>query len=401
MNKTLKSLSFLVVALILVGVAFVGGVAWGFQSRAETAPAEVNLDDFWRVWNLLDERFVSSATSSAAVTNEQKLWGAISGLVDSFDDPYTVFLPPEENKSFKEEVSGRFGGVGMEVGARDRMLTIIAPLPGTPAAAAGLKAGDKILSIDGQAAAEMSVSEAISKIRGDIGTKVKLSILRGASSADQTTFDVTLTRARIEVPTMETELLPEKIFLIKLFNFGGTSERQFRTALSEFVRSKTDKLILDLRGNPGGYLDAAVDIASWFLPADQVVVREERRDGESKVYKSDDRGLFNDKLKMVVLVDEGSASASEILAGALREHGVATLIGTKTFGKGSVQELVPISSDTALKVTVARWLTPKGISISHDGLDPDMVVEAATSTADSAPDRPLEAAIDFLLGRKR
>ena len=200
---------------------------------------------------------------------------------------------------------------------------------------------------------------------------------------------------------METELLPEKIFLIKLFNFGGTSERQFRTALSEFVRSKTDKLILDLRGNPGGYLDAAVDIASWFLPADQVVVREERRDGESKVYKSDDRGLFNEKLKMVVLVDGGSASASEILAGALREHGVATLIGTKTFGKGSVQELVPISSDTALKVTVARWLTPKGISISHDGLDPDIVVEAATSTADSAPDRPLEAAIDFLLGRKR
>lgn len=414
MSKFSRLFGALVIGGGIVAGAFFGGAAYGYQNRSDIdlvselankeldKPSEVDFNSFWKVWRLINERYVpvGATTTSLTVGADEKVWGAIEGLVDSLGDPYTVFMPPQENKMFEEEVSGKFGGVGMEVGVRDQSLTIVTPLPNTPAAEAGLKTGDRIMAIDGTNTAKMSVNEAVALIRGEIGSKVALTIMRQAEGDDRETFDVTLTRARIEVPTLDHRLLADNIYLIKLYNFSGTSDRQFRTALQSFVKAKTDKLILDLRGNPGGYLESAVSISSWFLPKGEVIVREERRDGEEeKLYKSSGGNLFNDKLKMAILVDGGSASASEIVAGALREHGIATLIGEQTFGKGSVQELIPITNETSLKVTVARWLTPQGLSISDGGLKPDIEVKTATSS-DPSVDVQLEAAAKFLKTKK-
>jgi len=420
MPATTKKVIIILLVAFSVLLAFVLGVTLGYQGRPEVAqitdllnkeenlPAKVDFAPFWKAWQLIDDKFVdanattsSEASASATSTDriQKRVWGSISGLVDSLDDPYTTFLPPVENKMFNEEISGNFGGVGMEVGSREGVLTVIAPLKNTPADKAGIKAGDKIMGIDGKVVARMPVSEAIALIRGEVGTKVTIKIFRGDKNEPH---EFVLIRAQINVPTIETKVLPGKVFLIKYYNFGGTSAELFRGALREFVDSNSDKLIIDLRGNPGGYLDAAVDTASWFLPIGKVVAIEERgADQEKKFYRSRGYDIFTDKLKLVILIDGGSASASEILAGALREHGKATLVGEKTFGKGSVQELISVTPDTSLKVTVARWLTPNGISISHNGLDPDVEVKEEQENKDTAKDKQIVKAIEVLSAMKR
>jgi carboxyl-terminal processing protease len=375
-------------------VAFVGGAIFSDSGllKAESATVYLNqtaadagsvdLSSFWRVWKLINDRYVSStATSSVALTDEEKVWGAIGGLVDSLEDPYSSFMPPEENKMFNEEISGNFGGVGMEIGVRDKVLTVISPLPNTPAKKAGILSGDKILEIDGRSTMDMSSTEAIKFIRGPAGTTVSLTLLRG-EEAKTRVFKVV--RANIEIPTIESVNLPGKITQIKLFNFSANAAELFKKALKDFAQSGNTGLILDLRGNPGGYLDAAIDVASWFLPEGTPVVTERRGESDTeRIYRSYGYKAFTKNPKMVVLVDEGSASASEIVAGALREHGIAKLVGEQTFGKGSVQELFSISKNTSLKLTVARWFTPKGVSISQNGLKPDIEVKiggVATST---------------------
>ncbi len=387
----------LLVILLVAGLAgaFVSGLYLGYSNqlainkidelinKEEGQPATVDFAPFWRAWGVIDEKYVNgnaaTTTSSSTTTNsstaatEKRVWGAITGLVDSLDDPYSVFLPPTEKKSFEEEIQGNFGGVGIELGVRDRALHVISALPETPAMRAGMKSGDVIMAINDESTATLDIGKAIARIRGEVGTKVKLTIKREGEKED---IDFNLTRAVINIPTIETEMLPGRVFVIRLFNFGATSQDLFRQALREFAQAKTDKLIIDLRGNPGGYLEAAVGIASWFLPVDKTVAIESRSSGEEpKIYKSRGYNVFTGDLKLVILVDRGSASASEILAGALSEHGKATLVGEKTFGKGSVQELIPITNDTSLKITVARWLTPKGISISHEGLTPTVLVK--------------------------
>ena len=404
MTATTKKITIILLVAVIVLLAFVLGITLGYENRTATAPIQVDLSTFWKTWQLIDEKFIdtnatTTATTTAANQTQERVWGAISGLVDSLGDPYTTFFPPLENKMFEEEISGNFGGVGMEVGSRDGVLTVIAPLKGTPADLAGIKAGDKIIEIDGKAVAKMSVNEAISLIRGEIGTRVAIKVFRGEKNEPH---EFVLTRAQIKVPTIETKLLPNQIFLIKYYNFGATSPELFRGALREFVDAKTDKLIIDLRGNPGGYLEAAVDTASWFLPLGKVVAIEERGAGKDReFYRSRGYDIFTDKLKMVILVDGGSASASEILAGALHEYGKATLVGEKTFGKGSVQELISVTPDTSLKVTVARWLTPNGISISHNGLGPDVVVKEAEENSNASEDKQLAKAILVIQSMKK
>lgn len=390
-----KSLRYLVPVLALV-LAFAGGMVFSahsqlgaqsgllYTSEAAVEEQPVDLAAFWRVWKLINDRYVPSVavtSTSTPITNQEKIWGAIGGLVDSLEDPYSSFMPPAENKLFAEEISGNFGGVGMEIGLRDKILTVVAPLPNTPAKQAGILAGDKILDIDGHSTVKMSTNEAIKLIRGPAGTTVTMTILRGE---EQETRVFKLKRANIEIPTIELVSLPGKITQIKLFNFSATAPAMFKQALKEFVGSGNTGLILDLRGNPGGYMDAAVDVASYFLPEGTPVVIERRGEGsQEQIYRSYGYKLFNRLPKMAILVDEGSASASEIVAGALREHGVAKLVGEQTFGKGSVQELFNISKDTSLKLTIARWYTPKGVSISQNGLKPDIEIKiegAATST---------------------
>jgi carboxyl-terminal processing protease len=356
-------------------------------------PEDVNFSLFWKAWDVLEEKHVPTH-NEGTTTNEQKVYGAIKGLAAAYGDPYTTFFPPVENEAFQTEIAGNFEGVGMEVGIKDNIITVIAPLKGTPAANAGIKSGDRIVSINGTTTADMTVEEAVKLIRGKKGNVVTFSLFRDGDTAPH---EVKVTRDVINIPTLETEKRSDGIFVIRLFSFTQNSSQLFQTALQEFVESNSSKLILDLRGNPGGYLDSAVEMASWFLPKDALVVKEDSGGrGDDKEYKSYGQNIFNENLKMVILVDGGSASASEILAGALSEHGVAELVGSQTFGKGSVQELVPLTKDTSLKITIARWLTPKGVSISDQGLKPDFVVPFTQEDANKKIDPQLNKAVEIL-----
>ncbi len=417
-NTFLSKVGISIVALALIGGSFFFGTYVGIQSHADAGdqafasaselgkPADVDFTIFWKAWNTLNEKYVkthglatstlnattTSATSSS-VSNQDRVYGAIKGMTESLGDPYTVFFPPQQSKDFEDEISGNFEGVGMEVGVKDNMLTVISAIKGTPAFRAGLQPGDKILKINDTITSGLSIDEAIKLIKGPKGTTVIFTIGRGKDSPIQ----IKVVRDVIDIPTIETTLRPDGVFVIKLFTFTSQSPSLFRNALREFVLSKSNKLVLDLRGNPGGYLDAAVDIASWFLPNGKAVVRESFGPGKEEVV-SRSRGydIFNSNLKFVILMNGGSASASEILAGALSEYGKAQLVGTKSFGKGSVQELIKITPDTALKVTIARWLTPNGISISEGGLKPDVTVELTEADFKAGKDPQLEKAVEMV-----
>jgi len=403
-NFLRKGIWSVLVALLCLGGAFYAGYAAG--NHGKVLPVEgvyninpdtnesVDFSPFWKAWDTINQKFVPTSTTSEAMTDQDRVWGAISGLAASLGDPYTVFFPPAESAIFQGDISGNFEGVGMEIGVQNDTLTVIAPLKGTPAEKAGIKAGDKIITIDGTSTASMSSDEAVKIIRGASGTVVSFGILRGTST---TPLTIKVTRGTIDVPTVKTSELPGGIYKIDLYSFTATSPSLFRNALRSFVSSGDNKLILDLRGNPGGYLDAAIDMASWFLPAGKTVVREDFGGKQAEqVYKSKGYNIFSDKLKLVILVDGGSASASEILAGALSENGVAKLVGEKTYGKGSVQELVNITPDTSLKVTIARWLTPNGLSISQNGLNPDYVVPFTEADAAAGKDPQLDKAVEIL-----
>lgn len=391
-------------AILLATGAFFSGMQFGsggnmqaslgnlFNSTAQPDES-VDMSEFWQVWNLLDDKFVSSSTTDP-VSDEDRVRGAIEGLVNAYEDPYTVFLPPEDASKFEEDISGNFSGVGMEVGIREGVVSVIAPLPDTPAERAGVRAGDLIIRIDGISTERMSIDEAVSLIRGEAGTTVTLTVLR---EGNDEFLEIPIVRDTISIPTIETEVQGD-VFIIRLYSFNALAEAEMQRALREYIASGTHKMILDLRGNPGGYLQSAVSIASYFLPTGKVVVRESFGEGEEEqLYRSTGKTLRNfAPQKMAILVDGGSASASEILAGALQEHGVATLVGQQTFGKGSVQELLRIGSGSSLKVTVARWLTPEGTSISEGGLTPDVVVEITPEQITAGEDPQLDAALEVV-----
>lgn len=397
----LKRIAPLILPTIVLFAVFSIGIYLGFENRpwiervyslsnkGQPINIKTDFEPFWKTWMILNDKFVSSATST---TDQERVWGAIQGMTNSLGDPYTVFLPPEETTVFQEDISGGFEGVGMEIGIRDRALTVVSPLKDSPAYKAGILPGDKILKIDGMPSIDLPVEKAVKLIRGKGGTEVKLTIGRNGKEP----FLIGIVRGPIIIPAIDTEFKDE-VFIIKLFNFSAVTPNLFREALRGFIESGTDKLILDLRGNPGGYLEAAVDMASWFLPAGKVIVREDfGGKADEIVYRSKGYNIFTDQLKFVILVNNGSASASEILAGALREHGKAIVVGSKTFGKGSVQELINITSDSSLKVTIARWLTPKGNSISDGGLKPDIEIDLKPDDVKNGRDPQLAKAIEAL-----
>ena len=410
--KQTKNLLGIGLALLLAAAAFFSGVQMGTAdvgdvqleaglfslfSRTPIPNEEVQLGEFWRVWNLLEEKFVASS-STDPLSQEARLQGAIQGLVQSYDDPYTVFMPPVDAAEFDETISGNFGGVGMEVGLRDGVITVIAPLPDTPAEQSGIVAADIIAKIDDTSTKDMSISEAVKLIRGEKGTDVVLTIFR---EGEMELLEISVTRDTIVIPTVKTEM-KDDVFIISLYSFNALAEEKMQDALKEYTKSGTRKLVLDLRGNPGGFLQSAVSIGSYFLDAGEVIVRENFGDGSAEeLYRSQGRtlGKFAPE-EMIVLIDGGSASASEILAGALSQHGVAILMGQTTFGKGSVQELVDLPNGSSLKVTIARWLTPDGTSISIEGLDPDIVIKRTPQQIMADEDPQLEAAVKWLKGDK-
>lgn len=397
-----------VLALTLALGAFLSGLHFGQVDPGSTQTAglfslfasdaavtsDADLTEFWKVWELLDEKFAITSSSSVPLTKEQKIEGAIDGLVRAYGDPYTSYFPPVDAAAFDEDISGNFSGVGMEVGIRDDVITIISPLPGTPAEKAGLMAGDVIVTINGTSTENMGVDSAVRIIRGEEGTTVTFDIFRKGVTEIK---EYVVKRAKIEIPTVKTEK-KGTTFVISLYSFNAIAEAKMQEALREYVKSGSTKLVLDMRGNPGGYLQGAVAIGSYFLPAGKVILRESfGGDQPEQVYRSSGRTLkqFAPK-EMVVLIDGGSASAAEILAGALGQHDYATLIGQTSFGKGSVQELVPLPSGSALKVTIARWLTPNGTSISKSGIAPDYTVIRTLENRLADVDPQLDAAILFL-----
>jgi carboxyl-terminal processing protease len=408
-NRTPAKFVIWLVVLVAIITAFNLGIYWG-ESRALNqnslanlvgqevgVPNQVDFSPFWKAWNLINEKYIADngnnhSTTSKIVTDQDKVWGAISGLTDALGDPYSVFLPPDKKKRFEEDIQGNFSGVGMEVGIKEGLLIVVAPLTDSPAQKAGIQSGDKIIKIDDTITSGLSADEGVNLIRGEQGTKVRLTLVRDKEKP----FEVSIIRDIINIPTLETKKLNDGIFEIKLYNFSANSAELFRGALRQFVESGSTKLIVDLRGNPGGFLDASVSMASWWLPAGKPVVIEKHGGGEDRVYRSAGYNVFSNDLKMVILIDRGSASASEILAGALSEYGKATLVGEKTFGKGSVQELVPVTSDSSLKLTVAKWYTPKGKSISINGLMPDILVPITEADFKAGRDPQREKAIEIL-----
>lgn len=402
--KNFSSKSFNLILSIIIALAI--GVAAGIYVEFKivhavsgpSVPSDVTVSDtqfspFWDAWNILSNRFVDASST----TDQQKIYGSIKGLAASFGDPYTVFFPPNQSKMFQDDISGNFGGVGMEIGMKDNQLIVVAPLKDSPAARAGVKTGDYILSINGTSTVDMSVDEAVSDIRGPAGTAVKISFLTKDSNKP---VERSITRDIIKIPTLDTVEKPGGIFIIKLYSFTSESPNLFRDALRKFILTGDHKMILDLRGNPGGYLDAAWDMASFFLPIGKTVVTEDfGTHGQPDIFRSKGYNVFGGNLQLLILVDGGSASASEILAGALQENGVAKLVGSKTFGKGSVQELIPITSDTSLKVTIAHWLTPNGHNLSHDGLDPDFPIIVTDKDITAGKDLVTDKAIEILTAR--
>ena len=391
-------------ATITLAVGFGGGLIAGSRTQLGTAvlamgseqpPEGVDLSPVWRAWREIDARFVPASvpttTEASLDPMQDRVYGLIAGLAESLDDPYTYFLPPVENKQFTDDMSGAFEGVGMEIAIRDEILTVVSPLKGSPAERAGIKAGDLVVKIDGIETKGMDITTAVSKIRGEKGSTVKLSIVR---EGEPELLELSVTRDVINVPIVESEMRSDGVYVIELSSFTANSPALFRTALREFIESGSDKLIIDLRGNPGGYLDAAVDMASWFLPSGDIVVTEDYAGHEENiVHRSRGYDVFGDDLQLVILVDKGSASASEILALALKSHGRAQLVGSTTFGKGSVQELIDITPETALKLTVARWIGPNGEPIPHSGIVPDVEVERTDDDREADKDPQLEAAL--------
>ncbi|MBU2263362.1 S41 family peptidase [Patescibacteria group bacterium] len=396
----LKKIIYVVVAIALLAGVFAGGAFFGYFQRPavekvaglfnkETPmPANVDFSPFWVAWNEINSKYVSKDN----LDDQKRIWGAVQGMVESLGDPYTVFFPPQESKMFQENISGDFEGVGMEIAVRKGVLMVVSPLKGTPAEKAGIKAGDKILKIDDTTTADITADQAAQLIRGQRGTQVKLTILRDDQDKS---MEIIITRDVIKIPVLDTETKSGGIFVIKLYNFSGNSASAFRNALREFINSGKNKLILDLRNNPGGYLELAVENSSWFLPTGKVVVREQFANGDEELYRSKGYDIF-ENLPMVILINEGSASASEIMAGALQEHGIAKLVGEKTFGKGSVQELVQITPDTSLKITIAKWLTPNGRSISDEGLEPDVEVELTEEDFEAGRDPQMDKAMEII-----
>lgn len=378
------------------------------QSLGVAGPPDgVDLGPVWKAWAIMDERFVpgalnasSTATSTepeiAGTPEEKRVYGMIAGMAASLGDPYTFFLPPVEQKQFEEDLAGNFEGVGMEIAIKDEVLTVVAPLKGTPAERAGMRPNDKVLKIDDVETRGMDVTSAVNRIRGPKGSEVRLLVAREGWSTPQ---EIKVMRDVINIPVLETKRDGD-IFILSLHNFTANSPMLFRQALREFVDSGSNKLILDLRGNPGGYLEASVDMASWFLPSGKVVVTEDYGGNQRNVdHRSRGYDVFNKNLKMVILVDKGSASASEILAGALAHYDIGQTVGTNTFGKGSVQELIPITENTGLKITVARWLLPDGHQIPKDGITPDVEVKLTEEDVKAERDLQMQKAVELLRAR--
>lgn len=352
-------------------------------------PGTIDFSLFWDAYNKLQENFIDPSK----IDNQKIIYGAIEGMAKSLGDPYTGFFNPEEAHKFQQDLSGSFEGIGVEIGIKKDMLTVIAPLKGTPGERAGLKAGDIIAKIEDTDTSAMTTDEAVRLIRGQKGTSVTLTIIREGWTSPK---DIKITRETIKIPSMDWSIKNSDVVYIQIYQFNESLSSDFKTAALEILQGPAKKIILDLRNNPGGYLEIAQDIAGWFLQNGQTVTIEDfGGNKEKQIYKAEGNASLANH-PTVVLINEGSASASEILAGALRDNRNIKLIGMKSFGKGSVQEVADLRGGSFLKITIAKWLTPKGNYISDVGLEPDIKVDITDQDIQQGKDPQLEKALEII-----
>ena len=361
---------------------------WNILDKEDKNEIEERADFgvFWEAWRMIEGKYTLED-----LDYEKMVHGAVSGMVDSLGDPYTVFLSPQDKIMFEQDMKGSFSGIGAEIGFRDKFLTIIAPLKGSPAEKAGLLSGDKILKVDELEIIGMNIDEAVSIIRGEKGTIVKLTI--GRDGLDKLK-EIEIVRDIIRIETVEWEIKNKNIAYIRISQFKEETVDEFDSQIDDIIVNDPKGIIIDLRNNPGGYVSTLEDIASRFLNNGDIIFVEDFGN-KKEVYKASGNNKFNN-IPIVVLINEGSASASEILAGALKDNNGAKLVGKTTFGKGLVQEMQNLKDGSALKITVAKWLTPSGLDINKDGIKPDYEVEMTLEDYENDMDPQLEKALDIL-----
>ena len=403
-------------AIGLTGIAFTSGIALGYvapritTSSGEAPPIEFNIPQivtrdevtpeveadrdaliapFWEAWEILQDEYVDQPLDS-----ESLMRGAIRGLVDSLEDPHTSYMDADEFLQANLPLNGEYEGIGAWVDSEAEYLTIIATMPGSPAEKAGLQSGDQVVGVNGQDVVGMDPSLVIRQVLGPAGTPVNLTIRREGLAE---TFDVEIIREKIDLPSVQAEMLEDNIAYVRLLSFGAESAQDLNRALRDLLRDDPVGLILDLRGNGGGFLNASVDVASEFI-SDGVILFERFGDGEETIYQARSGGRATD-IELVVLMDGGTASASEIVAGAIQDHGRGLLVGETSFGKGSVQNWIELAdSKGAIRVTIARWYTPDDRLIHGIGLSPDIEVLIPESGLEEGEDPQLDEAIRLLLG---
>lgn len=392
----------LVIFLFLI-CAFYGGYYYGkrgyvFEIRKNPPTIKitnkfppnstVDFAEFWEVWDLVSARYLERP-----VDPQKMLWGAISGMVSSLDDPYTSYLPPELNETVTNAINGTYYGIGAELGLREGSLIIVAPLEGSPAKASGIRSGDRIVEIEGESTIGISITEAVSRIRGEAGTISTLTLQRGMEEP----FKVYIKRGVITLDSVTWEDKGEGTAYIRINRFGGDTEKDWAKVVSEINigMDELDAVVLDLRGNPGGYMNAAVFLADEFVKGRVPVVYQESAIGELTPLDSHRVGVFESLPGVFVLIDEGSASASEILAGALKELVGATLIGQPSFGKGTIQDAKNFSDGSGVHITIAKWLTPNKNWVHDSGITPDVIVERTSEQIEEEIDTQLDTALEL------
>ncbi len=383
---SIKKILKISIISILGVLIFASGFYLGKEKRVIVYPEEdIDFSLFWDAYYKLKDNFLMFNE----IENKEIVHGAISGMIEALNDPHTSFLDEEETEAFSERMSGEFEGVGMEIGKRDEKIKVISPIEGTPAKRAGIQTGDIIKSIDGESTERMSLGIAVSKIRGPKGEPVVLGIIRNEEEKD-----ITIIRDVIQIPSISWEIKEDNIAYIQLYHFHAGMTQEFSQAAQEIIKSPAERIIIDLRGNPGGSLSIVLSISDWFLEKGETIVINEQ-DGKQEKLQATRTAIFSN-YPTVILINEGSASGSEILAGALRDNRGVKIIGQTSFGKGSIQSLYNLKDGSSLKITKSHWLTPDGTPIEEKGIVPDFEVEITEEDFEKEKDPQLKKAIAII-----
>jgi len=410
-SKPLRIAIYVIIAVVLMGMSFAGGIftglrlpgnfnlpsslSLGLPTQAQTTPqpgstpVDTNtlFKPFWQAWDLVHQQYVDQP-----VDNEKLMRGAISGMLSSLGDPNTAYMDPVQYQQANAPLEGSYEGIGAWVDTTGQYLTIISPMAGSPAEKAGLKSGDKVIAVDKASVEGTDPTLVLRKVLGQAGTTVVLTIQRDGTAEP---FDVSIVREKITIPLVTHKMLDNNIAYLQIMQFGNNTDSDVRSALQDLLKNNPKGLILDLRNDPGGYLDTAIGVVSQFIP-DGTVMIEDHGNGQQTTFTARSGGIAT-KIPLVVLVNEGSASASEITAGAIQDRGRGKLVGVTTYGKGTVQSWSPLmDNEGAIKVTIARWLTPNGRQIHGKGLTPDVVVEMTQDDIKANRDPQLDKAVEIL-----